>query len=234
MNFRGLVWKRLRKMTFFWSEIRSGFGEPGGTPPPRIPRSTPRGLVQGRWTTFCLHCNREKGAMALRKPESNWLLVGVFLIGFRWFHASKFFRQYQRIIIYLIFAGADPGFFLGGGALICCSTSTPINHIVFFCSCIRKPQVISAGGGAVRTPCTLPLDPPLICLILIFSYLSVSSGLQDQHLHSTDSPSISSVRNSLINFFDGQCGEIASHTCFLTQPKRKQRGTIIGQRNVKK
>ena len=26
----------------FWSEIGSGFGEPGGTPPPRIPRSTPR------------------------------------------------------------------------------------------------------------------------------------------------------------------------------------------------
>ena len=25
----------------FWSEIASGFGEPGGTPPPRIPRSTP-------------------------------------------------------------------------------------------------------------------------------------------------------------------------------------------------
>ena len=29
-------------------------------------------------------------------------------------------------------AGADPGFFLGGGALISCSTSTPINHILFF------------------------------------------------------------------------------------------------------
>ena len=28
--------------------------------------------------------------------------------------------------------GADPGFFLGGGALVPCSTSTPINHIVFF------------------------------------------------------------------------------------------------------
>ena len=27
--------------------------------------------------------------------------------------------------------GADPGFFLGGGALVSCSTSTPINHIVF-------------------------------------------------------------------------------------------------------
>ena len=29
-------------------------------------------------------------------------------------------------------AGADPGFFLGGDALVSCSTSTPINHIVFF------------------------------------------------------------------------------------------------------
>ena len=57
--------------------------------------------------------------------------------------------------------GADAGFFLGGGALVFCSTSTPVNHIVFFwqnTSCIRKPQVISGG---VRTPCTLPLDPPL-------------------------------------------------------------------------
>ena len=63
------------------------------------------------------------------------------------------------------FSGADPGFFLEGGALVSCSTSTPINHIVFFflqnTSCIRKPQVISGG---VRTPCTLPLDPPLILL----------------------------------------------------------------------
>ena len=29
-------------------------------------------------------------------------------------------------------AGADPGFFLGGSALVSCSTSIPINHIVFF------------------------------------------------------------------------------------------------------
>ena len=64
-------------------------------------------------------------------------------------------------------AGADPGFFLGGGAVVSCSTSTPINHIVFFSqntSCIRKPQVIS---GRVRTPCTLPLDPPLDGTFLI-------------------------------------------------------------------
>ena len=60
-------------------------------------------------------------------------------------------------------SGADPGFFLGGGALVSCCTSTPINHIVFFC---RIPVVLenrrsSQRGGGVRTPCTLPLDPPL-------------------------------------------------------------------------
>ena len=30
-----------------WSEIGSGFGEPGGTPPPRTPRSTPRDVWTG-------------------------------------------------------------------------------------------------------------------------------------------------------------------------------------------
>ena len=61
-------------------------------------------------------------------------------------------------------SGADPWFFLGGGAVVSWSTSTPINHIVFFffwqnTSSIRKPQVIS--GGTVRIPCTLPLHSPL-------------------------------------------------------------------------
>ena len=52
--------------------------------------------------------------------------------------------------------GADPGSFLGGGALVSCSTSTPINHIVFFSqntSCIRKPQVIPAPSPWIR-PCS--------------------------------------------------------------------------------
>ena len=44
------------------------------------------------------------------------------------------------------------------GALVSCSTSTPINHTVFFfwqnTSCIRKLQVISGRGGAH------PLHPP--------------------------------------------------------------------------
>ena len=42
MDFRGL--KTGVENDTFWSEIGSGFGEPGGTVlPPRIPWSTPRG-----------------------------------------------------------------------------------------------------------------------------------------------------------------------------------------------
>ena len=33
------------KTDLFWSEIGSGFGEPRGTLPPRIPRSTPPALI---------------------------------------------------------------------------------------------------------------------------------------------------------------------------------------------
>ena len=32
-----------KEMALFWSETGSGFGEQGGTPPPRIVRCTPRG-----------------------------------------------------------------------------------------------------------------------------------------------------------------------------------------------
>ena len=54
---------------------------------------------------------------------------------------------------------ADPGFFLGGGALVSCSTSTPINHIVvvfFFCRIpvVLENRRLSQGGGAH------PLHPP--------------------------------------------------------------------------
>ena len=43
----------------FWSEIGSGFGEPGGTPPPRIPRSTPS---PGRWKSEAGKVKIEKRA----------------------------------------------------------------------------------------------------------------------------------------------------------------------------
>ena len=39
---------------------------------------------------------------------------------------------HHLLLKYFIQPGADPGFFLGGGALVSCSTSTPINHIVLF------------------------------------------------------------------------------------------------------
>ena len=87
--------------------------------------------------------------------------------------------------------GADPRFFLGGGALVSCSTSTPKNHIVVFfflqnTSCIRKPQVISGGGGGgVRTPCTLPLDPPL--------WEMVWKGSFTPNKHKNGSPTIQST-----------------------------------------
>ena len=39
MDSRGVVWKRVWKITFFG--LGSGFGEPGGTSPLRVPRNTP-------------------------------------------------------------------------------------------------------------------------------------------------------------------------------------------------
>ena len=65
----------------------------------------------------------------------------------------------------------DPGFFLGGCALVSCSTSTPINHIVFSFFAERIPVVLEncrssqGGGGGLHTPCTLPLDLPLGLLL---------------------------------------------------------------------
>ena len=64
-----------------------------------------------------------------------------------------------NLLIFHFNPGADPGFFVGGGALVSCSTSTPINHLVFFLqntSCIRKPQVISGGGGECAPPAPSP------------------------------------------------------------------------------
>ena len=41
LNKWGQIWKRVWKMTVFWSEIESGFLEPGGTPTTIIPMNTP-------------------------------------------------------------------------------------------------------------------------------------------------------------------------------------------------
>ena len=82
--------------------------------------------------------------------------------------------------------GADPEFFLAGSALVSCSTSTPINHIVFFSFFSQNTSCIffyflenyrsSQGRSGVRTPCTLPLDPPLCSLFLLPSPNTVPPG----------------------------------------------------------
>ena len=87
--------------------------------------------------------------------------------------SDRFFRGFIRIhkkrltwaIFYQIFRGGSRIFFRRGGTRLLLYFNINKNHIVSFSlqntSWIRKPQVISEGGG-VRTPCTLPLDPPLI------------------------------------------------------------------------
>ena len=47
-------------------------------------------------------------------------------------NSHTIFTLYKIAFVAGIRAGADAGFFLGGGALVPCSTSTPINPIVFF------------------------------------------------------------------------------------------------------
>ena len=79
---------------------------------------------------------------------------------------ETFFIYYSHLLVvtdnvHSCRSGTDPGFFLGGGALVSCSTSIPINHIVFFwqnTSYIRKPQVISGGGAHPLHP--LPRSAP--------------------------------------------------------------------------
>ena len=53
--------------------------------------------------------------------------------------------------------GADPGLFLGEGALVSCSTSTAINHFFFFCTIpvVLENRRSSQGGGGAH-----PLHPP--------------------------------------------------------------------------
>ena len=52
----------------FWSEIGSGFGKPGGTPQPRIPRNTPPG--GGQSPIFSSAVKKTKGGFSLRMPKN--------------------------------------------------------------------------------------------------------------------------------------------------------------------
>ena len=73
-------------------------------------------------------------------------------------------------------AGADPGFFLGEGALVSCSTSTPINHIVFSFFC-RIPVVLEnrrSSHGGVRTPLhPPPRSAPVRCPFVLINLICI-------------------------------------------------------------
>ena len=59
---------------------------------------------------------------------------------------------------YTAYTGADPGFFLEGGALVSFSTSTPINHKVFFFC--RIPTVLENRRSSGRGGCAPPAPSP--------------------------------------------------------------------------
>ena len=67
-------------------------------------------------------------------------------------------------------AGADPGFFFRRGCtrlLLYFNTNKPdsffFGRIPVVLENCRSSQRAEKGGGRVRNPCTLPLDPPLRC-----------------------------------------------------------------------
>ena len=75
MDFRGQVRKRGEENDIFWSEIGSGFGEPDGTPPPRIPRCTPPGMLLKILFTYvyCLRhsmCDRRRKGLGEEGKET--------------------------------------------------------------------------------------------------------------------------------------------------------------------
>ena len=112
----------------------------------------------------------------------------------RWFpiyffvkKSKQFCKQFLNVY-FIFYTGADPGFFLGGGALISCSTSTPINHIVFFSAEYQLYQKTAGHRreGGLHTPCTLPLDPPLL-LLLYIAYICFYLFMQGNIIGSTSS-----------------------------------------------
>ena len=73
-----------------------------------------------------------------------------------------------------IWAGADPGFFLGGGAPLRNDVTGRWGKQILKAN-MKKD---SSQGGGVRTPCTLPLDPPLSFLQVIQNNINVCTALK--------------------------------------------------------
>ena len=135
------------------------------------------------------------------------------------------------------FAGADPGFFLGGGALVSCSTSTPINRIVCFfflhnTSCIRKPQVISPHPPPRSAP-----GLAAIVLIPLCAFLSQCRSCDDHVIWSFVLFEIKSTwRHDYVHFWksNNKQGLVSSSwlwnsICFLRDSPIKRTAFLYGQ-----
>ena len=81
---------------------------------------------------------------------------------------------YSRVKQGSIPRGGSRNFFRRGCTrlLLYINTNKPHSFFLQNTSYIRKPQVISGGRG-VRTPCTLPLDPPLILVKMWLQLLAL-------------------------------------------------------------
>ena len=62
----------------------------------------------------------------------------------------------------LLNRGGSRIYFRRGCTRLLLYSNTNKPHSLQNTSCIRKQQVVSGWGGGVRTPYTLPLDPPLL------------------------------------------------------------------------
>ena len=115
-------------------------------------------------------------------------------------------------------SGADPGFFLGGGALVSCSTSTPINHIVciFFC---RIPVVLEncrsprEGGGGVHPLHPPPRSAPDYCGQIMLKN-ACCQVLASKIANSFQSKPSASIQALLLNYIQKEVSSVK----FITRP----------------
>ena len=103
-------------------------------------------------------------------PISTWEIAQLVPVYLFFENARKNILKSNLVLVVFLFLeskarGGSRIFFRRGGALVSCSTSTPIIHIFFLqnTSCIRKPQVISGeggGGGGCAPPAPSPKIRP--------------------------------------------------------------------------
>ena len=102
-----------------------------------------------------------------QKDRTCWTSIQTHSDELNWARRWTFHERNSLSLVRLMksstFRGGSRIFFRRGCTRLLPYFNTNKPHSFFFwqnTSCIRKPQIISGGG--VRTPCTLPLDRPLV------------------------------------------------------------------------